>query len=84
MEFIEILFNYRGALIEAEIRPEEDCKGMLYPIHLNGGYSFTISYNEDEEEWSIMRESDGTIPAVEDELFKIISKQLKWELMHAV
>jgi hypothetical protein len=81
MELIEIIFNYKGALIEAEIYPEDNCKGLLYPVNLNGVYSFTLSFN-DEEGWNVMRESDGMIPVVEDELFGLISRQLKWELNH--
>ena len=63
MELIEIIFNYRGALIEAEIYPEENCKGLLYPVSLNGTYSFTLCLNV-EDGWSVMRESDGAIPHI--------------------
>jgi len=82
MKLIEMIFNYRGALIEAEICEEENCLGLLYPISLNGRYCFTICFNDDEG-WSVMRERDGNTPVVEDELFKLIYRQLKWELSHA-
>jgi hypothetical protein len=82
MELIEIIFNYRGALIEVQIHPENDFRGFLYPVDINGQYAFTLTFDDDDE-WTIMRESNGLVPQVEDELFGMILKQLKWELNHA-
>ncbi len=82
MELIEIIFNYRGAVIEVQIYPENDIRGFLYPVDINGKYAFTLAFNEDDE-WVVMRESNAEVPQVEDELFRMILKQLKWELSHA-
>jgi hypothetical protein len=83
MEFLEIIFNYKDSLIEAEIYPDEDHnhKDKLFPIHLNGSYSFTLKLNEDDS-WNVMSEPDGTVPPVEDELLKILTGYLKWEVNH--
>jgi hypothetical protein len=82
MELIELIFKYKGAVMEAEIHPEENCNGMLYLVELNGDYSFTMCFS-DKKGWSMMRENDRIIPAVDDELFVAISRLLKWELSHA-
>jgi len=82
MELIEIIFNYRGALVEVQIYPGNDYRGFIYPVDINGKYSFTLCFN-DNDEWVVMRESDGIVPSVDDELFRMILKQLKWELNHA-
>ena len=80
MELIEIIFNYRGTLIEVQIYPENDLRGVFYPVDINGKHAFTLAFNDD---WTIMRESNGLVPQVEDALFRMILKQLKWELNHA-
>ncbi|MEO7263503.1 MAG: hypothetical protein ABIW38_01260 [Ferruginibacter sp.] len=82
MKNIEIILNYRGADINIHICPEENFLGTLYPIEMNDHYSFTIFLNEDEE-WTVMREADGTTPFVDGDLLKPLLKKLVYELQYA-
>ena len=79
---IQINFNYLGAIVEACINPEETIRGTIYPVEMNGNYSFTLFNNEDDE-WTILKEDDATIPFVESDLYEKIVKKLKYELMYA-
>jgi hypothetical protein len=83
MELIEIIFTYKGALLEAEIHPQENYQGLLYPVNIKGRYSFTICFNE-ENGWYVMQEDNGTIPEVETELFTMLLRHLRWELNHVM
>ena len=82
MENIEITLNFRGADININIVPEENFLGTLYPVEMNDHYSFTIFLDEDEE-WKIMREADGTTPFVDSDLLKPLLKKLLHELHYA-
>ena len=81
MKTINMKLNYGGSEVFINILPEENCTGMIYPVTTNGKYAFT--FLEDEEgEWSIMRESDANIPPIENELYDTILKKLHYELMY--
>ena len=81
MKTIEMKVNYGGGLVDINILPEENCAGTIYPVEANGKYVFT--FLEDEEgEWSVMREGDSLVPPVETELYNTILKKLHYELMY--
>lgn len=82
MKNIEIILSYRGAEVSISICPEENFLGTLYPVEMNDQYSFTIFLNEDEE-WTIMREEDGTTAFVDGDLLKPLLKKLVYELQYA-
>ena len=82
MQSITMNLMYRGAEVNIYIQPESDFRGMLYPVEMNDQYAFTILFNEDEE-WSIMREDNGTTPFIEADLLKSILKQLQYDLQYA-
>ncbi|MEO6405606.1 MAG: hypothetical protein ABIY51_08750 [Ferruginibacter sp.] len=82
MENIEITLNYRGADIDILITAEEYCKGNIYPVEMNGRYACTICMDENED-WTIMREADGTTPFIEGDLLKPLLKKLQYELQYA-
>lgn len=82
MKTMEMSIQYAGSVIEAVITPEEICAGTAYPVEMEGAYSFTLLEDEDGE-WSIMREQDGTTPMVDRELYDAIMKQLRYQLRYA-
>lgn len=82
MESIILNINYGGTLVKAEIFPEENMLGTIYPVEMNGRYAFTLMMNEDDQ-WLIVREPDGTTPFVENELFEKIIKKLQYQLRYA-
>ena len=82
MEAILLNINYSGAIVEIQTTAEESLMGTIYPIEMNGNYCFTVFLNE-EDEWTIMREQDATVPFIEPELFTKIIKKLQYELRYA-
>jgi hypothetical protein len=82
MENITTTIDYGGATINTEIKAEENLAGTLYIVELNENYAFTLLHDE-EDEWSIMKEADATIPLVETELLAKIIKKLQYELRYA-
>lgn len=82
MEPITTTINYGGAIIDTQISTGENPAGTLYIVELNEHYAFTLLHDE-EDEWSIMKEADATIPFVEAELFDKIIKKLQHELRYA-
>ena len=81
MNFIQMNVNFKGAIVEVKTFPEEQCIGAVYPVKMNDNYAFTI-YNDENQEWGILREENGIAPAIDNELYKEILKQLKWELQY--
>lgn len=82
MQNIEMNVKYAGADMAINILPEENCNGIMYPVEADGIYLF--SFLEDEEgDWSVMKEADAMIPFVEEELYKAILKKLHYELRYA-
>jgi hypothetical protein len=82
MDNITIKFDYKGALVEANIFPEENCIGIIYPIEMHGNYAFTVYVNENED-WQVMKENNANIPSVDTELLNSILKKLQWQLLYA-
>lgn len=82
METIDINFTYRGASVDANIQPEENYNGLTYRVELNEQYAFTL-FSSENEEWEIMRESNATVPYVEEELLSKILLNLKRQLRYA-
>ena len=82
MESFDILIEYAGSEIEAVIGYEEIYTGSIYPVEMGGRYAFTL-VTTDENEWSVMREPDGTTPVIEKELYDSILKKLKYQLRYA-
>jgi hypothetical protein len=83
MELVEIIFNYCGALIEVQIYPENNFRGFIYRVEINGKYAFRLAFTDDDE-WMILQGSNVKAPQVGSELSRMILKQLKWELNHVV
>ena len=82
MKNIEINIKYAGAEMTVNILPEENCNWIMYPVEADGKYIFT--FLEDEEgDWSVMKEADATTPFVEEELYNTILKRLHYELLYA-
>lgn len=81
MEFIQMNVDYRGATVEVKTFPEEHCIGAVYPVKMNDNYAFTI-YNDENQDWGILREDNGNVPEIDADLYRAILKQLKWELQH--
>ena len=81
MKTIEMKVNYGGQDVGINILTEENCAGTIYPVEANGKYVFTFLEDEDGE-WSIMRENDANTPKVEKELYNTILKKLHYELMY--
>ena len=82
MKNIEINIKYAGADMAVNILQEENCNGIMYPVEADGKYIFT--FLEDEEgDWSVMKEADATTPFVEEELYNTILKRLHYELLYA-
>lgn len=82
MKTMEMSILYAGTTIEATINPEEICAGTVYPVETEGAYLFTLLEDEDGE-WSIMREKDGITPMVEKELYDAILKEIRYQLRYA-
>jgi len=82
MKSIEINFRYWGDLVKASVFQEEDNRGVVYPVKLNGYYFFTVRYTE-ANEWTVLKENDGITPAVDKELLNRILKPLETQLHHA-
>lgn len=80
-DFIHMNVHHRGGMVEVKTFPDQHCIGAVYPVNMNGNYVFTI-YNDDNEEWGILREDNGESPEVDQDLYKAILKQLKWELQY--
>ena len=79
MKSIEIKFRYWGDMVKANVFQDEDARGIVYPIKLNGDYFFTLRYDE-EHEWMIVKERNGITPRVDKELLSRILKQLESKL----
>lgn len=82
MEMMEMTVEFAGAPIHVKVYPDQNYLGALYEIEMEGNYAFTVYFNEDDE-WSIMREADGTTPEVDAELLKKILKNLQYQLRYA-
>ena len=83
MKTIELKVNYGGQDVDINIVPEENCSGTLYPVEANGKYVFTFLENQDGD-WSLMRENDAKIPDVENVFYDTILRKLHYELMYVV
>jgi len=82
MKSIEIKFRYWGDMVRASVFQQEDARGVVYPIKLNGDYCFTLRYDE-EKEWMIVKEKNGITPRVDKELLNRILKPLESKLKYA-
>ena len=82
MKSIEIKFRYWGDMVKANILQDEDARGVLYSIRLNGDYFFTLRYDE-EKEWMIVKEKNGITPKIDKELLSRILKPLETKLNYA-
>jgi len=78
---IEMTVKYGGSEVDINILPEENCAGTIYPVEANGKYEFTFLEDEDGE-WSVMRENNAVTNYVENELFDTILKKLHYELLY--
>ncbi|MFN0082710.1 MAG: hypothetical protein ACKVOM_09360 [Ferruginibacter sp.] len=81
MKTIEMKVDYAGSEVNINIQPEESCAGTIYPVETNGRYAFTF-LEDDEGEWSIMREADANVPVIESELYNAILNKLHYEIMY--
>jgi hypothetical protein len=79
---IEINFRYWGDMVKASVFQEEDNRGVVYPIKLNGYYFFTLRYTE-KNEWTVLKENDGNTPAIDKELLNRILRPLETKLHYA-
>ncbi len=77
-ELIEIIFIYKGILIEAEIRPGKDCYGSFYVVDLNGNYAYTLHC--DGGKWLAVNKNDGSLTQIDNAFLQILTRQLSWEL----
>ena len=82
MKSIEIKFRYWGDMVKANVFQQEDARGVVYPIKLNGDYFFTLRYDE-QDEWMIVKEKNGITPRVDKELLNRILKPLEMKLNYA-
>jgi hypothetical protein len=82
MKSIEIKFRYWGDMVKASVFQQEDARGVVYPIKLNGDYFFTLRYDE-KNEWMIVKEKNGITPRVDKELLNRILKPLETKLNYA-
>lgn len=82
MKSIEISFRYWGDMVKASVFQEEDNRGVVYPIKLNGYYFFTLRYTE-KNEWTVLKENDGNTPSVDKELLNRILRPLETKLNYA-
>jgi|GEM_PF-793804 len=79
---IEISFRYWGDMVKASVFQEEDNRGVVYPIKLNGYYFFTLRYTE-KNEWTVLRENNGITPSIDKELLNRILRPLENKLHYA-
>ncbi len=77
-ELMEIIFNYKGTIIEVEMRPQKDCYGKFYIVELNGRYAYTLHY-DDEGKWLVVNGNDQSLPFVEEGFLQMLTGQLDWE-----
>lgn len=82
MDNIQFSISYIGDTILVDTKPEENVIAIIYPVFLNDQYSFT-TYQDEEDEWKILREPNGTTPMVENELWKMIIKKLTYAIRYA-
>ncbi|MEO5594565.1 MAG: hypothetical protein ABIR15_12895 [Chitinophagaceae bacterium] len=82
MKSIEIKFRYWGDMVKASVFQQEDARGVVYPIKLNGDYVFTLRYDE-QNEWRILKEKNGITPRIDKELLNRILKPLETKLKYA-
>jgi len=82
MKSMEIKFRYWGDLVKANVFQQEDARGVVYPIKLNGDYCFTLRYDE-EKEWTIIKEKNGITPRVDKELLSRILQPLEKQFRYA-
>jgi hypothetical protein len=82
MEMIEMNVNYAGGTVHVSLSPEDHFLGTIYPVELNGNYTFTICFDE-EQNWVIMREPNGLTPDVDNDLLRNILKKLEQQLRYA-
>ncbi|HMC86235.1 MAG TPA: hypothetical protein VKI61_11950 [Chitinophagaceae bacterium] len=82
MKSIEINFRYWGDVVVANVFQEEDYRGVVYPIKLNGYYFFTLRYTE-KNEWLVVKERNGIRPSIDKELLSRILKPLETQLHYA-
>ncbi len=76
MNSILFILKYGGVPVDINVYTEEHILGTIYPININGSYRFTLLMNE-EEDWMVLRESDGKVPVVEDDLLRSIVKKMR-------
>ena len=81
MKMIEMTVKHVGSEVDINILPEENCAGTIYPAEANGKYVLTFLEDEDGE-WSVMRENNAVTPSVEKELYNTILKKLDYELLY--
>lgn len=81
MKMIEMTVKHGGSEVDINILPEENCAGTIYPAEANGKYVLTFLEDEDGE-WSVMRENNAVTPSVEKELYNTILKKLHYELLY--
>lgn len=81
MKTIDMTVNYHGQNVGINILPQENCDGTIYPVEADGKYLLTFLENEDGE-WSVMRESNANTPVVENDLYDTILKKLHYEIMY--
>lgn len=82
MKSIEINFRYWGDVVVANVFQEEDYRGVVYPIKLNGYYFFTLRYTE-KNEWMVVKERNGIRPSIDKELLSRILKPMETQLHYA-
>lgn len=82
MKNIEMNVKYAGADLAINILPEENYKGIIYPVEADGKYVFTFLEDEDGE-WSVMKEANSETPIVDENLYEVILKRLHYELLYA-
>ena len=81
MKTIELKVNYGGQDVDISIIPEENCAGTLYTVEANGKYVFTFLEDEDGD-WSLMRENDSKTPEVEHDFYDTILRKLHYKLLY--
>lgn len=82
MEGIEFKLNYGGSPVDVTVYEEENCIGTLHPIEMDGIYVFTL-YQDEEQNWQVMKEQDGRVPYVDPQLQKDILRKLRNKLRDA-
>ena len=81
MKTIELKVNYGGQDVDINIITEENCAGTFYPVEANGKYVFTFLEDEDGD-WSLMRENNANTPEVENEFYDTILRKLHYKLLY--